>query len=165
MDPTLTRSALVLTAALAAMALSAPSSGGIWNDDPRELRPLSPRGQLKVIGLQVKVSGLGWVGPGHRRPSDHVPRLLALGDAFQAPPGDWSDVVLDLDGPVVVTVERLDGRVLRFEADLDALTVPLDEPVTAGWYALDLALPDLLPVAAGARAALVADGLGAVSQR
>ena len=155
------RTLLLALAALAALA--APSGrAGVFGDDPDELRPIARLGQLRVIGLQVRVNGLGWVGPGHRRPSDRVPRTLGLGDALPVPDGDWSDLVLDLDGPVVVTVERPDGRVLTFEADLDTLTVPLDDP-GARAVALSLDLPALLPEGAAARARIVADGIVAVA--
>ena len=151
------RPALLALATLGALGLSAPGHGGIWGADPDELRPLATRGQLRVIGLQVKVRGIDWTGPGHRRPGP-APARLGLGDALDAPAGDWTDLTLHTDGPVTVTVAREDGRVLTFEADVGDVTVPLDDP-DARRFTLDLALPDPLPADPDARAALVRDGL------
>ena len=55
-------------------------------------------------------------------------------------------------------VERRDGRVLTFTADLDEVTIPLDDP-DGRRFTIDLDLPDLLPATADARAQAVRDGL------
>ncbi|MCA9298393.1 MAG: hypothetical protein KDA28_04965, partial [Phycisphaerales bacterium] len=80
------------------------------------------------------------------------------GDVLAAPDGDWTDVTLTLDGPMDVTVARPDGRVLTFSADLDEVTVPLDDP-DGRLFTIELDLPDVLPSGEDARAQLVRDGL------
>ena len=131
-------------------ALAAPSGRAlVFGDDPDELRPVSRVSALRVIGLQMKVRGIDWTGPGRHRPAP-THGTLTLDDTLTAPPGDWTDVTLTLDGPVEVTVERRDGRVLTFTADLDAVTVPLDDP-DSRLFTLDLDLPDLLPATAAPR--------------
>lgn len=66
-----------------------------------------------------------------------VPPSAKLGDTLVLPPGDWAEITLTLDGPVVVSVEGA----APISVDLGTLTVPLEDP-EAGIVVLDWALPD-----------------------
>ena len=151
------RAGVVLACAAVLAGFSPASRGIVVGDDPDELRPVSRVNALRVIGLQMKVRGIDWTGPGHHRPAP-AHGLLTLDDTLTAPAGDWTDVTLTLDGPIEVTVERRDGRVLTFNADLDEVTIPLDDP-DGRLFTMALDLPDLLPATAAARAQAVQDGL------
>ena len=140
---TLSRSLLFALLAVAA----APSWAGIsFGGGTGPTKLTSVRG-LVTQGMNVRVVGVSWIGPNgkptHRRLTRPTPldRLELV-----APPGEWTDLTLALDGPMVITGTTADGDDWTLTLDVDTWTVPLDEPVlTAGGERLaveiDLAMP------------------------
>ncbi len=92
--------------------------------------------------LSGRVVAVGWTGRGRSLAPRPLAEAIDL-DALQitAPAGDWSDLVLVLDGPVTVLVSTEDGRSRAAQVQLTTLTVALEDPDATG--VLRLSLPTL----------------------
>lgn len=136
-----------LLLALTLLVVSANSQGGIVATDPLEFH-IRIRG-FQNVRLVGKVSAIGWQG----RDTSLSPRRLKsaaplAGFSTRAPAGEWSEMVLLLDGPVTITAQTETGARVNLRLQVDELVVPLAEPTGGETVALDLALPDWIAAAA-----------------
>lgn len=144
--------------ALLVLALPVSSHGWVWLDDPREFHLSERAGRL--TGLKLQVRSMTWQGPGRARSVARPPRVLELGQLIEAPAGEWTELVITLDGPARIAAQGEDGRLLLVDVSVNTLVIALDTPTEgeAGSFVLDLQLPSPLPSEAGWRGALQ-DGL------
>lgn len=98
---------------------------------------------LVHLSVQGRALALRWV---NRSGQVRTQRLPAPVDPFQpgalvAPPGEWADVVLVLDGPVRLDGQTESGQRFSTTLDLGEWTIPLEDPsVSTGGRVLDLDL-------------------------
>lgn len=118
------------------------ASAGITIFDPDELIRAPGFSSVRIGG---KIKAVGWRG--HGRSTTPRPHVAALADLQLSPPPGASDLVLELDGPLIVEGRTEDGDAVRLELDVKQLVVPLEDP-DASTITLDLALPDWLADAA-----------------
>ncbi len=106
--------------------------GGIIDGSPHklvdcaDLRPLT-RG-WRPASAEIRIKGLRWVARDGKERRVPVGLDLAAGPPITAPPGEWTDLILELDGPLSVSTPE--GAQL-------SLTVPeigvvLDTPAAGG---------------------------------
>ncbi len=139
-----------------------PARAGIDLADPDELIKLPGLRSLQIYG---RVIAVGWRGHQRSLPPRPLAHPQELADLQLDPPaGDWTDVVLVVDGPVTLRGETLDGRMLQAAVTVDRIVAPLDDPDARG--PLELVWPTLdgSESAAELRAALQ-DGLGLTQAR
>ncbi len=99
-------------------------------------------------GVSFLVKGGRWVSRDGKERRVRLGVDLATGPALTAPAGSWTDLILELDGPVVMKTE--DGGVLSLT--LGELTVALDTPAEGGdRVVVQLGLPSDLVSAISAR--------------
>lgn len=160
-------------ALLALLLVAGRAEALIGGADPRELVPTRGFGALRLAG---KVKTIAWQG--HARATSPRPVDLPLADLRVAPPpGAWTDLVLTLDGPLLIEGTTDQGDPVRLQLALDTLVIPLDDP-DADAVTLELSLPGWLSAAAeggldlapghplhDALAAALADGALAVPAR
>ena len=131
--------------ALALLLSGASFGGGVYpSTGPTKLT----QGPRVITGLQSAagvgpVVGLRWIG---RSGAPVVRRLPAPADLFTgcfvAPPGEWADLDLVLDGPVRIDGLTAAGALVGLDLDLAVLAVALDEPARGGdCVAVSLDLP------------------------
>lgn len=131
---------LLPLALLGAFLVAGRAGAGIGGADPREIVRVPGLGALRVTG---KVKAVGWQGHGRST----APRAVSVSLAelrVTPPPGLWTDLVLELDGPLLVEGTTTSGDPLRLVLTVDRLVVPLEDPDAVGPFGLDLELPGWL---------------------
>lgn len=79
-------------------------------------------------GVSFPIKGARWISRDGKERRVRLGVDLATSPALTAPAGSWTDLILELDGPVVMKTE--DGGVLSLT--LGELTVALDTPAEGG---------------------------------
>ncbi len=102
-----------------------PAQGGVVMGDKPGLHP------IRLKGVQLV--------PRHGRPVDlPLPRPLLLDDGLLIPAGDWAELRLTLDGPLVLSWGDEERRL-----SVQELWIPLEDPASDAPRRLWLDLPPL----------------------
>lgn len=131
---------LLPLALLGALVVAGRAGAGIGGADPREIVRAPGLSALRVTG---KVKAITWQGHGRST----APRALSVPLAelrATPPPGLWTDLVVELDGPVLIEGTTTSGDPVHLLLTIDRLVIPLEDPDASGPVALDLALPGWL---------------------
>ena len=129
------------------LAPAAPA-GVMWGEgvDKKIVMGSPGRSSIRYSG---RIKAAHWIAHNGRVAVQRFPTPLDLSvvDGLVAPRGQWVDLVLDLDGPLVLSGTSSSGASVMASLDIPQWTIALDEPVSSSGgteVSLNLVLPTWL---------------------